>query len=87
MKAKLFALLARISPWLHRVLCEDNGNPSAVRFFAFCWHLPAALVWTGLSIYHGHMEPIPDGVGFLLGGLTGLKVGQKFAETKVDPAA
>ena len=87
MKAFLKNLFSRLTAWVHGMFSQDNGIPSSVRVLMFGWHTPAILVWTGLSIYHGKMEDVPNGLGFLLGGLTGFKVGQKFGEVQLTPPA
>lgn len=76
----------RFAAWIRAVLCEDNGNPSSMRVVLMLWHASVCAVWTGLSVYRREIVPIHDSVLALLGGLTGMKLGQKFVETK-PPAA
>ena len=85
MKALFLKLWAKLGPWVHRLLSEDNGNPSSMRLIMVGWHGIVALVWATLSIHGGTMVPLDPSIVETLGMTIAGKFGQKFGETKVDP--
>ena len=87
MKAFLFGLIGRLSPWLHRVLSENNGNPSCSRLTMFGWNALVAAVWLVDCVIHRHMVGIDGSVLAALGIANGTKLGNKFGEPGGPPAA
>ena len=82
MKAFLKSLFPRLLAWMHKLLSEDNGNPSSMRFVMVGWHALVAVVWAVLSIHSGVMVPIEQSIVETLGMTIAGKFGQKFTEQK-----
>ena len=82
--------LSKLFVWLGKMMSEDNGSPSQVRFsnvyaiiilipcIAFCL-IYVTIVYSGLITY------VLDAILIFIGGLYGLKVAQKSSEQKIPP--
>ena len=87
MKAFLSNLLGRLPAWLHKLLSEDNGNPSSMRLVMVAWHVTVGAVWAFLCVHSGMMVPLDASIVQTLGMTLAAKFGQKFTEAKAPAPA
>ena len=70
----------RFISWLQTTIEEEPGIISSMRLMMVLAIVAVVATWVFVSIWQKAMQPIPDGVGALVGMLTAGKVVQRFGE-------
>jgi len=67
------------------ILGGTSGKPSSMRAAFLLWATGVLISWSVVSIKTGAFQDIPDNVMYILLGLAGGKVWQRFGEHKEEP--
>lgn len=63
---------------------DNSGGLSSMRLIFLTWGLGLFLVWAGISIRTGTLQPLPDSLIILTLGISGTKAVQRFGEKSVE---